>query len=326
MRSATPLAFFLCVASTISAQKISTFDIPGGTNTTPTGISSAGEIVGSYTDSAAKKTRGFLRQPNGTITVFDFPNGVFTTPTAVNSGLIVGYSEQSGPLRSSEPGFLRGQNGGFASIIPPAATDVFPTAINPSGEIVGWYINTAYNRNSFIRANGSITVLTLSSIESQINAINPAGQCTGFYLEQNTGDFLGFLRQPDGSVTSFNALNATGTFPEAINARGQIAGSWRESNFPRGFMRDINGNITVIEFPGAKQTQVLGIDSSGRVAGVFSNDNVVSQAFVREVDGSFTTIEVADSTYTTVVAMNPGGEIVGAFFDAKGVHGWVRSR
>src|SRR5215831_15597582 len=94
MRSTIPLAFFLFVASTLAAQKISTYDIPGGTNATPTGISSSGEIIGSYMDTAANKIRGFLRQPNGTITVFDFPNGMSTLPTAINSGLIVGSSQE----------------------------------------------------------------------------------------------------------------------------------------------------------------------------------------------------------------------------------------
>src|SRR5262249_43829287 len=157
--------------------------------------------------------------------------------------------------------------------VPPAATNVFPTAVNPAGVVVGWYTNTLFNRNSFVRANNSITVLTFNSQVSQISAINPAGQCTGYYLDSSTGDFLGFVRQADGSVTCFNVLNATSTFPQAINPRGQIAGSWRESNSPRGFLRDTNGNITVIDFPGAEQTQVLGIDATGRVAGVYSFDD-----------------------------------------------------
>ncbi len=326
MRSATPLAVFLCVASALNAQKITTFDVPNETYTIPTGISTSGDIVGTYFDENGN--HGFLRKSNGKFTTFNVAN-YQTYPSAVNSGLIVGSYVTD--LEPNQPGFLRSANGAFTEVLAPAAFSVFPTAINPTGMVVGWYVTTRFDRDSFIRsANGSITVLTFGSIESQINAINPAGQTTGFYSDSYTGDWIGFLRQPDGNTTTFTLLNAAGTFPFAINARGQIAGSWRDSNFgvsnPHGFIRDVDGTTITIDYPGAMDTQVLGIDSRGSVAGVYSLSSSDSHAFVRDPDGTFTTIEISDSTYTTIVGMNPRGDIVGVFFDSSGkTHGWVRT-
>ena len=331
MKITAPLASLLFVASTLIAQKekITTLDVPNASDTAPRGISSSGEIIGVYSDNTGG--HGFLRDPNGMIKTFDDPNGFQTSPLAVNSGLIVGnyVSNQLNPFGEAvEPGFIRVDKGAFSEILPPSALEVFPTAINPAGVVVGWTVQTDSNRDSFIRRpDGTITVLTFGSVESQINAINPAGQTTGSYLLEPGGlDFIGFLRQPDGSVTTFNVLNANRTFPFAINARGQIVGFSQDlvTNSSHGFLRDVDGTITIIDYPGAMSTGVFGIDSRGRVAGNYSISPSEGGVFVRDVDGTFTNIEVPASEFTGVVGMNPRGEIVGTFGDANlRTHGWL---
>src|SRR5438034_10854208 len=56
-------------------------------------------------------------------------------------------------------------------------------------------------------------------------AINPVGQIVGYYLDGS--GIHGFLRQPSGSITSFNATGSSirlDTFRIAINPPGQISG------------------------------------------------------------------------------------------------------
>ena len=47
------------------AQKITTFDFPGGLATTPTAISASGRIAGYYGDQQAVAVRAFVRSFNG---------------------------------------------------------------------------------------------------------------------------------------------------------------------------------------------------------------------------------------------------------------------
>lgn len=339
MRSAAPLAVFLFVACTLNAQNIKTFDVPNVTDTTPTGISASGEIVGYYNDDQA----GFLRDRKGSITTFNCPvASLICVPTGISpSGQIVGYQfpVQVGYEAYGVESFLRNSNGviGFfgSSFNEGEGSGLFAQAINPTGEIVGDWTDLLENNHGFLRTpDGTITSIDIDPHKfptpgTFVSAINQAGVIVGW---GNAFDIFdprvhGFIRQVDGTITTFDVLNAESSFPRAINARGQIAGNWEDSTFNfHGFFRDVDGNTIDIDPPGAMETVIAGIDSKGRVAGTYSRGDDTSYAFVRDPDGTFTTIEVPDSRYATVVAMNPGGEIVGVFFDSGGnAHGWVRT-
>jgi hypothetical protein len=326
MRSATPLALFLFVAANLNAQheqKITTFDVPNSNGSTyPTAISTSGEIIGGSSGGS------FLRKSNGTITIVNFPG----TPIGINAGEITGWYIHAGEP-PFEAAFVIGTNGVFTTITPPA-WDASPSAIGPTGEVVGRYIDTfgeAVHGFFWSPGQGSSTSFDApveTTVYTTIEAVNSAGEFTGYYT--NFRDFVeiphGVLRQPDGSVKSFDAPNADGgTFPNAINAKGQIAGSWVDSTgHYHGFIRDVDDHFTIVDFPSATETGIVGIDSKGEVAGNYALADNVTHAFVRDPNGTFKTIEVPDSTSNGVSAMNPGGAMTGWFTDAKGTHGWVR--
>src|SRR5215467_2962396 len=54
-------------------------------------------------------------------------------------------------------------------------------------------------------------------------AINPAGAITGQYLDASSL-YHGFLRDPDGVLTTIDVPGARQTFPYSINPAGAIAG------------------------------------------------------------------------------------------------------
>jgi hypothetical protein len=66
-------------------------------------------------------------------------------------------------------------------------------------------------------------------------AINPAGAITGLYFS----DMLhGFLRAPNGTITTFDPLGSTFTFAAAINPSGVITGAFVDAGgVVHGFMR-----------------------------------------------------------------------------------------
>ena len=80
----------------------------------------------------------------------------------------------------------------------------------------------------------------------------------GFYTDTNVVAH-GFLRTPDGKVTSFEAPGAglghgldQGTVAYSINDLGVIAGQYQDSNYVfHGFVRYPDGSFTKFDAPGA---------------------------------------------------------------------------
>jgi hypothetical protein len=80
---------------------MTSFVVPGATNTYPLGINASGTVIGYYTD-ANTAYHGFERSPDGTITTFDAPGAgttyeLGTVPISINdAGVIAGsYSDQN---------------------------------------------------------------------------------------------------------------------------------------------------------------------------------------------------------------------------------------
>jgi len=76
----------------------------------------------------------------------------------------------------------------------------------------------------------------------------------------------------------FDAPNATGTQPTSINANGEITGYFSELQFIednirctpcRGFVRNVQGIITVFDAPNASTTFPSSINERGQIAGQF---------------------------------------------------------
>jgi hypothetical protein len=102
------------------------------------GITNAGQIVGTYTDAGG--THGFIRSPAGVFTTIDDPDGNPGT-TSVNGinnlGMIVGtFADSSGVQHS----FVRSADGStYMTIDDPSGVLTTARGINDDGDIVGQY-------------------------------------------------------------------------------------------------------------------------------------------------------------------------------------------
>jgi len=163
-------------------------------------------------------------------------------------------------------------------------------------------------------------------------SINDSGVVTGW---EDSG--LGFLRTPDGTITTFKAVdNAHSTQPQWINSSGVITGYyWDNNDVIRGFVRDAAGAITTFDAPGATGAKNSGtfpssINAQGVVTGSCS-DCQTGNGWVRAVDGTITSFDVpgAGAWGTTPTGVNDKGEIVGSYRQpADGLdraHGFFRS-
>ena len=82
--------------SSVHAQTITSFDVPGSTSTSALSINPAGEITGFYQDSRGI-AHGFVRDGRGTITSFDVPGSTSTSAVSINpAGEITGVYRDSG--------------------------------------------------------------------------------------------------------------------------------------------------------------------------------------------------------------------------------------
>jgi hypothetical protein len=80
----------------------------------------------------------------------------------------------------------------------------------------------------------------------------------------------GFVRNPDGSVTTFAVSGAGITYAQSINNKGEIVGYWfdAQTNF-HGFVREPGGEIIPFDAPGAVSTGAASINDEGEIAGFY---------------------------------------------------------
>ena len=220
---------------------ITTFDAPGAALTLAQSINPAGEVTGFYLDTNPNLfAHGFFRDASGNVISFDPPgagtdsNGCFfglTYAEGINAaGEITGYYWDPQCLAH---GFLRKRNGDFTVVDVPEFTGyTFPLSINDGGDITGWGPDATHLARGFVRDhNGSIAIFDLPDLRDFGPAdINSAGVVVGWYV----GHFgpHSFRRTSDGTLTSldFTAAGTEGTLPTSINAKGEITGTYIDSN------------------------------------------------------------------------------------------------
>jgi hypothetical protein len=346
-------------ASACFAQTITTFDMPNSSFTQPAAINAAGQIAGFYIDGLGQ--HGFLRQADGTPVSFDapypFPTGgppVQTGATSINvAGQITGYVNHPtdvsfGFLRKTDGTFEVFGAGGlgesdclgvtentFTALTLPTGLVEFegtvPAAINNRGQIAGACsddtgLDTGTPVGFLRQRDGSIVRFAVPTTGvgnpwTRALAVNSRDQITGDYCCTPPRDYHAFLRERDGTITSFDATSLSGqsTTPTAMNSRGQITGY-----ADHGFLREPDGHIVTFDVTNALSTQPAAINSIGEITGTYLDTGGRYHGFVRETDGRITRINVPNAIHTCPTGMNARGDITGWYQDAGGVHGFVR--
>jgi len=318
-----------------------TFDPPGSTATTPSGITPDGLIIGYYTNASGVQ-HGFMRTPDGTITTFDPPDSTLTTPTSINpDGEIAGaYCDTAACVSSlvGARGFVRHRKGTFVTFAAPAGqilAPIFnvggpPPDLTPAGAIAGSYavFGPPFAEHGFVRhRNGTIKTIDLpGSTRTEVIAINPSGTIVGDY-DTPAILFAGFIRTPDEKVTTITLPGSCPGNTEpigGINPAGEVAGVYSDSTCSgtHGYLRTPDGTITTFDPPGSTATTPSAINAAGAITGYF-----FPHGFVRHPSGTIVVFDPPGSTATFPTEINDSGVIIGTYRDAKSVyHGFVRFR
>jgi uncharacterized membrane protein len=157
--------------------------------------------------------------------------------------------------------------------------------------------------------------------------INEKGEVVGEYGDVDPpGHFHGFVRDPNGTITTFDPPGSASTFAFGINDEGAITGYYRgPSGVIHGYVRDPEGNFTTFDPPGSIATHAFSINAGGAITGSYNEANLVNHGFVRSADGTLISFDPPGSISTRAVSINSTGTITGDYVDANQFqHGFVR--
>jgi probable HAF family extracellular repeat protein len=263
----------------------STFDYPGGGNsTTPHSISNNGNIVGFFIDSNNAR-RGFQRSADGTFSPpLVHPNDTdnFSQARGINNdGLIVGSYRN--------PGVFHGlilDNGVYSTYDygGPVSTELY--GVNDAGDAVGAYGSTVIpNVGIYLPHGGSaIEIQPPDSTRVFAYAINNNGQIVGQY-DDASGKVHGYLRQADGTYSTIDYPDATLTTARSINDLGWVSGFYQNADGSfHGYVL-IDGVFVDIDQPAGKDTRAMAINNDGTIIGDFldSPSGTLRHGFVAHI-------------------------------------------
>ena len=131
---------------------------------------------------------------------------------------------------------------------------------------------------------------------------------------------------------SFDVPGARLTLATAINASGQVAGTYLgHDSLYHGFLRESDGTITTFEVSSRTLSMsVVGMNASGQIAGYAYDAFTFSFSFIRESDGTITLITVpySGATDPTIFGINDSGEVCGYYTSSAPLspdYGFVRN-
>jgi hypothetical protein len=238
------------------------------------------------------------------------------TPRSIVAALCV-----LGPLTCVAYGSNMNGEATYITFSVPGAIGTYPTGINASMEVTGYYNTAPLVERGFLReADGRILTFDVAGATvTQPMAINAAGNITGYYVHEGYAA-RGFLRYADGRVITFEATQTqpfTGLVPIAINDFDEIAGNYTVHG-PTAFTRSRAGVFTTLAAANGGGAATA-INASGSVVGFYGTGGGYSvlTGFVAHPDGYWEEIRFpgnpACSNQIVPDAINAAGTVAGFF-------------
>jgi hypothetical protein len=276
-------------------------------------------------------------------TTFNGPSGSTAIfPTSINAvGDVVGYYFDS----DGSHGFVLYSS---ASSVTPFSLYACPGcqssldvwSINSSDMIVGdgYFPPGATSSKAFVCAAPCTSVTEINPPQGGVvsaPAINDGGVVTGSASDGKSQRVFGYVRSAAGTITKFRAPNLSPTVvtnvtqPSAINAAGDIAGTYLDStNTFHVFVRTVAGRFSSYDISGSTNMVVTSINSKGEVAGHFY-DGANNHGFLivrTPKTTKITQLDYPGATGTGPSFMNDSGTIVGYYYVGTGpLQGFVFS-
>jgi hypothetical protein len=319
----------MCVTQRASGQgfRMTALSVPGSTGeSTPWGINSSGEVVGTFTPKGTSNTKGFLYS-GGKYTILEGPAGTTgwvrafainsaKTPVAVGDYLVGnryhGYFYESGDYTTFD------------------YNDVDSTAIfgiNDNGDTAGAFGHTGVATEGFVvikngEYKGTHAFYGYGSDSTYPYGINNSGDAVGEFIDAK-GLAHGFLRAANGKITVIDYPGAAQTYCYGINTSGVIAGTYiTAKGADYGFLYS-KGKFKITDF-----ATVNGLNADGAYVGTYFGVDGAAAGYIAVPQAfalSKVEIPAQYSQYWSIVnGINKAGVMVGAYNDASGyTHGMM---
>ena len=252
--------------------------VPNARETHATAIDDMGNILG-YTTGADDIVRAYVLVANSNIfTMYDYPGATSTAFLGIDPSGTTGvgtFNDRNG----AGHGLVVDLSSWIATQLDaPGAVYTFVGGINDSGTKVGGSLDPSFVLHGVqFDNNGNYTQLDApGAVATALFSINNLGQGVGF-CKFGTGGDQGC--QLDTVVSIWRFDNAVKSF-NGINFYGQSAASCDGADGVSHGCLVANGNLSVVEPPGAVSSVARAINNSGVVVGDVSFDGVTTCGFV----------------------------------------------
>ncbi len=242
-------------------------NVPGATATEPGGINNAGVSVGLYTDSGGIQ-HGYIL--NGKkVTTLDDPNAASGTTGGSNlnpDGAVSVVGSYTSAKTGNSVGFLY-KGGKYTDIPGPSgAAQSFGSAINDSGAVVGYYIDSADATHGFLLKGGKYTKLDVPKATSTFAAgINKSGEIVLFWID-SAGDYESSLYNGK-TYKTINIPGVPNSLSLDINAAGDVCYQWIDSGGTNHGALLHAGKYYKFDYPKSFGTYGGGINDKNNIIG-----------------------------------------------------------
>ncbi len=208
----------------------------------------------------------------------------------------------------------------FGTIDYPGGPDSDAQAINDHNEIVGAYggdlpdFRQGLPAYGFVLKGGSFKKIAYPKAPITVAfGVNSSGEIVGFYsLDPADKSGHGFTLVGN-KFTTVDYPGAQYTLLASINKSGQtiVQACFSGEFFCRSYLLN-SGVFTQLMFPEAMGTVAYGINDSGEIVGLYSNDEVTYHGFTL-ISGVYTSVDYPGATDTYVYGLSNSGQMVGAY-------------
>lgn len=206
----------------------------------------------------------------------------------------------------------------FSPVQIPQGSNASLWDINDQGQMVGIYTDNSGQGQGFLYSKGALTPIDapgeIPPGGSWPLAVSSSGAIVGSYYD-SARQFDSFLLA-NGIYTTLQPPpnSAPGIFAHDVNNHGQIVGEFGSAASSgigeQGFLY-AGGTMTVIDYPGAVNTSLNGINDAGEIVGAYYDQAGIEHGFL-DSNNVFTTIDYPGQM-TSLARINNVGEIAGYF-------------
>ena len=212
----------------------------------------------------------------------------------------------------------------------PGSVQTQVTGLNNHGVTVGFWVNGQGANHGFYAVNGrhfrQVDFPTANNANPQVDqllGVNDSDVAVGFYTDAQ-GNNHGYSYSI--ATHRFRPINVSGdtdVTAAAINDRGAVAGFAKNSaGTMEAFLKEPNGRLVRLNFPGASATQAFGVNNGDEVVGQYTvgtGSNAATHGFVWAPGLGFENVDDPNGIgATTINGVNDRGDLVGFYTDSGG--------